>query len=72
MERTNWRSAATYEHAQGLDTVGFAFEYLRRNPRYVEDALRASETTFVEDRSANERMRRWCLYFRRRSTDSVD
>ncbi len=41
----DWRSPATYEPMQNLATVGFAWEYLRRNPDYRRDHREITRTS---------------------------
>jgi hypothetical protein len=37
MSTTNWRSPETYEDQRSLDAPGFAWEFLRRNPSFIQD-----------------------------------
>jgi hypothetical protein len=68
MERESWRSAAAYRHVERLDAHGIAYEYLRRNPDYIRDCLGRG----ADEQSTDDGLRRWGLYFRRRSEPSGD
>lgn len=40
MNRAYWRSAGAYKKLQSFDAVGFAFQFLCRNPEFVKDRER--------------------------------
>jgi hypothetical protein len=71
MSRPDWRSAAAYEDKHDLDPPGFAYEFLRRNPKFVRDQKKleralARHALTTQMRSAFAR--RWGIRFRERST----
>lgn len=41
MPPRDWRSESDYDHVDGLDVSGLAWEFLRRNPQYQSDYLAA-------------------------------
>jgi hypothetical protein len=38
MSITDWRLPGTYEDLRSLDAPGLAWEFLRRNPSFIQDA----------------------------------
>jgi Family of unknown function (DUF6499) len=65
----DWRSPTAYESIQNLDTVGFAWEFLRRNPNYHRDHHEITHTSSIDVKIAEERARRWGLCLPCRSYD---
>lgn len=63
MPNTDWRTPATYAHAQNLSTAGFAWEFLRRDPDYRRDfrRVKASPRGMVEPQTTFAD--RWGLRF---------
>jgi Family of unknown function (DUF6499) len=59
----DWRSPADYEPLQNLDTVGLAWEFLRRNPDYRRDHSEIVSTPSVDTIGVEESMRPWGLCF---------
>ena len=64
MNRAYWRSPDAYKRLQAFDAVGFAFQFLSRNPDFVRDRERVQQM----DRQAalgpvevKEFARRWGL-----------
>jgi hypothetical protein len=43
MDRAYWRSPDAYKRLQTFDAVGFAFQFLNRNPDFVRDRERVQE-----------------------------
>ena len=43
MNRAYWRSAGAYKKLQSFDAVGFAFQFLCRNPEFVKDRERLQQ-----------------------------
>ena len=65
--RPDWRSASTVETLNRLDRGGFAWEFLRRNPRYRREYNQISKAP-VSAASAKEAVgKQWGLCFRLRS-----
>ena len=44
MSRAYWRSAGAYKKLLSFDAVGFAFQFLNRNPDFVKDRERLQQT----------------------------
>jgi hypothetical protein len=68
MSRLDWRSPGAYEDLRSLDAPGFAWEYLRRNPRFVRSRAkleRAAAQGKLLQSTADEFARRWGVRFRR-------
>ncbi len=65
--RPDWRSASDVDILDRLDRAGFAWEFLRRNPRYRKEYSQirkgATRATLVAEAVG----RRWGLSFRLRS-----
>ena len=65
--RPDWRSPSAVETLDRLDRAGFAWEFLRRNPRYRKDyshiRKRAARASLVAEAVGH----RWGLSFRLRS-----
>ncbi|WP_373285444.1 transcriptional regulator domain-containing protein [Novosphingobium endophyticum] len=59
----DWRDDRVYERLSGIDRAGLMWEWLRRDPGYVEWHARASRVTG----GARSVPRGWGLHFRRRS-----
>ena len=66
----DWRSPATYEPMQNLDIVGFAWEYLRRNPDYRRDHREITRASAMDVNIIEERVRLWGLCLPCRSYDN--
>ncbi len=65
--RQDWRSATTVETLNHLDRGGFAWEFLRRNPRYRREYDQISKEA-ANAASVKEAVgQRWGLCFRLRS-----
>jgi hypothetical protein len=64
MPYSDWRSPAAYDHATALETTGFAWECLRRNPDYHRDRNALAYTT-PDPIMITTFRRRWGLCFRR-------
>ena len=69
---SDWRDEGAYEKLKPLDRPGFAWEYLRRNPRYREDhhkqavaIIGAEHGVRVIDAGATGPPPVWGLRFRR-------
>lgn len=62
MTRRDWRSDAAYSDLEDAPLRDFAWEYLRRNPNYMEDYARNDSGA-----EADEAARYWGLRFRGRS-----
>ena len=60
MSNFDWRSASSYDQAQGAEVTGFAWEYLRRNQDYHRDCRSISPMSTV----SAEFRQRWGLCFR--------
>lgn len=68
MSRAYWRSPGTYKAIQSLDAPGFAYEYVSRDPDFVEDQERlrqAARQNSLDPAEAEAFARRWGLRFRR-------
>jgi hypothetical protein len=68
MSRAYWRSPGTYAELQSLDAPGIAYEYLKRDPEFLEDQERlrkATRTDSLDPAEADAFARRWGLRFRR-------
>ena len=75
----NWRDQASYADLQRLDRRGFAWEYLRRNPRFREEAaaavmpeLEVRDGVRVVVSGPDARAVAWGLRFHRASRRSRD
>ena len=68
--RADWRLATTVETLDHLDRAGFAWEFLRRNPRYRKEYSRISKATTRAPQIAEAVGQRWGLSFRLRSQAS--
>ncbi len=63
--RPDWRAASAVETLNSLDRAGFAWEFLRRNPRYRREYNQAAkEAASAASEAAGHR---WGLSFRLRS-----
>jgi hypothetical protein len=59
MSQEDWRSPAAYEYANGLESPGLAWKFLRRNPDY-----RADHRAHARDAGGGDaRARVWGLRF---------
>ena len=68
MNRTYWRSPEAYKWLQTFDAVGFAFQFLCRNPDFVRDRERMQQLDrqgALEPAEVNAFARRWGLLSRR-------
>lgn len=63
----DWRSAAAVETLNRLDRGGFAWEFLRRNPRYRKDYHQTSKGAASAATVKEAVGQRWGLCFRPRS-----
>ena len=64
MHRAYWRSSATYKELQTLDAPGFAFQFVSRNPAFIEDRERlqhAARHNALDPAEADAFARRWGL-----------
>ena len=67
MSRAYWRSPEAYKKLQTLDAVGFAFQFLSRNPDFARDQQRLQEMDrqgTLDPAEVNAFARRWGLLFR--------
>jgi hypothetical protein len=67
MSRAYWRSPQAYKKVQALDAPGFAFQFLSRNPDFVEDRQRLQEMDrqgALDPAEVNAFARRWGLLSR--------
>ena len=67
MPLIDWRRPETYENIRDLDAVGFAWEYLRRNPDYQRVYLESSREMTTIGHAPLSPVRPWGLSFRGRS-----
>lgn len=70
--RPDWRDDAPYRALSGIDAAGLAWEWLRRDPRYIawRQAQPITETQLLEGVpivAAMGRAHDWGLLFRRAS-----
>jgi len=65
--RPDWRSAIAVETLNRLDRSGFAWEFLRRNPRYRREYNQISKEAASEASVKEAVGQRWGLCFRLRS-----
>lgn len=84
MARADWRSASAYEDLRPLDAPAFAYEFLLRNPDFLNDharLARSSRNRTLDAVEAEAFAQRWGVRFpaqfrfsatRRRSLDSPD
>lgn len=61
MPSRDWRSAAAYAHLESASARDLAWEFLRRNPRYVRDWEQLDDTG--PDDAAESVAERWGLRF---------
>lgn len=70
MGAADWRSADAYQELRLLDAPAFAFEFLRRNPDFLEDHARLARKIHGEPTSADAEVKafaeRWGVRFRKR------
>jgi len=66
-KRPDWRSASAVETLHRIDRAGFAWEFLRRNPRYRNDYNQIRKGATRATRIAEAVGQRWGLCFRLRS-----
>lgn len=67
MSRAFWRSLGTYTETQSLDAPGLAYEYVSREPEFIEEQKRlrrAARQNSLDPAEANAFARRWGLRFR--------
>lgn len=69
--RADWRLATTVETLDRLDRAGFAWEFLRRNPRYRYEYSQIRKGTRRATLVAEAIGQRWGLCFRLRSQGGV-
>lgn len=70
MSRAYWRSPGTYADVQSLVGPGFAYEYLKRNPGFLEDQKRlvaAARNDTLDPTEADAFAQHWGLRFRNNS-----
>ena len=70
--RADWRSATTVETLNHLDRGGFAWEFLRRNPRYRKEYSQISKGAMRASPVVETVGQRWGLSFRLRSQAGDD
>lgn len=70
--RPDWRSASAVETLDRLDRAGFAWEFLRRNPRYRKEYSQIRKEAASATRVAEALGRRWGLSFRPRSQTRIE
>ncbi len=63
MSIKDWRSPSAYDYTRDLNSVGVAWEFLRRNPDYRADYANARIRAALETGAADPE-RRWGLRFR--------
>ena len=68
--RPDWRSARAVEILDRLDRAGFAWEFLRRNPRYRKEYSQIPKEAARAISVAETVGQRWGLSFRLRSQAS--
>lgn len=66
-KRPDWRTSSAVEILDRLDRAGFAWEFLRRNPRYRNDYNQIRKAAPRATRIAEAVGQRWGLCFRLRS-----
>jgi hypothetical protein len=68
MPRSFWRSPDAVAKLKQLERVGFALEFLRRNPAYRDDyarmQLHIAHRRVDPDKASADLARRWGLRFR--------
>ena len=67
MSRAYWRSPGAYKALLTFDAVGFAFQFLKRNPEFVKDQQRLQQMDregTLDAAEVAEFARRWGLRFR--------
>ena len=69
--RPDWRSASAVETVDRLDRAGFAWEFLRRNPRYRNEYSQIRKGATRATQVAEAAGRRWGLSFRLRSQAGI-
>ena len=65
--RPDWRSASAVEALDRIDRAGFAWEFLRRNPRYRREYNQVAREVASAASVAEAISQRWGLSFRLRS-----
>ncbi len=63
MAPIDWRRPETYEKIRDIDAVGFAWEYLRRNPDYRRAYLDSGDSTTAFGHEIPSPLRHWGLSF---------
>ena len=69
--RPDWRSASAVETLDRLDRAGFAWEFLRRNPRYRKEYSQISKAAARATAVVETVGQRWGLSFRLRSQAGI-
>ena len=69
--RPDWRSPSAVEALDRLDRAGFAWEFLRRNPRYRKDYSRIQKGAARASLVAQAVGHRWGLSFRLQSQAGI-
>ncbi len=59
--QVNWRDKASYAYATKLSGLGWAWEFLRRNPRFREDFAKTAVPARTKPQPAGSTLRRWGL-----------
>lgn len=70
--RADWRSETAVETLDRLDRAGFAWEFLRRNPRYRKEYSQISKAVTIAAPAVEAVAQRWGLSFRLRSQAGGD
>lgn len=68
MSRPDWGAPEAYEHARSLDAPGFAWEYLRRNPEFLQQRRKLEEAArrgALDPAEVDAFTRRWGVRFRK-------
>lgn len=70
-DTSQWRVEAAYDYLDHISAAGFAWEWLRRNPRYQQD-YEAAISGQAETHDVHVAIRRrWGLRFRREARSFV-
>lgn len=70
-KRPDWRSASAVETLDRLDRAGFAWEFLRRNPRYRKEYSQLRKGATRATLAGEAVGQRWGLSFRLRSQAGI-
>ena len=69
--KADWRLATTVETLHRIDRAGFAWEFLRRNPRYRKEYSQISKAATKASQVVETVGQRWGLSFRLRSQTGI-